>query len=136
MKKNLKIVLIILLIILVITTIALAVLNNSVNKLTATMTSNETGTNMTTTLDITFKNNTADNVKKTYSFDDTNTAASYAQMVQFGYSQSNTTSNTSVVQNGNSVTISGKASDIMGSDQNLTKEEITNELTSSGFTIK
>ena len=86
-------------------------------------------------LEITFKNNIASNVTMTYSFDDTNTAASYGQLMQFSYSQSNTT-NTSVTQSGNNVIVSGKASDIMGSDQNLMRDELTNNLQNAGFTVK
>ena len=136
MKKTVRNVLIVLVIVVIAALIVLMLLKQSEDKLTATMFSNTTGMNMTTTVDITFKNNEADNVTMTYQFDDTNTAATYGQMVQFSYAQDNTTSSASVAQNGNNVVVSGKASDIIGSDQGLTRDDITNQLQSAGFTVK
>lgn len=134
MKKTLKIMLVVAFL-----SIALFALTGCGNKLVATRESEEMGMKMKEKVEISFKNDKVNKVKMTYTFDDKDTAESMKSLFSLGFTMSGSSDGVKIKQSGKKVIIKldGEAyADMESEYEDLSKDELKEELEEDGYTVK
>lgn len=134
MKKTLKIMLVVAFL-----SIALFALTGCGNKLVATRESEEMGMKMKEKVEISFKNDKVNKVKMTYTFDDKDTAESMKSLFSLGFTMSGSSDGVKIKQSGKKVIIEldGEAyADMESEYEDLSKDELKEELEEDGYTVK
>lgn len=102
------------------------------NKLVATKTSNENGVEMTEKHEIKFKGDKLDTIKMTYEFSDEASASMMGGFMKLAFPETEIDGK-KVVMN---LSAEDYASEMMGSEEELTKDAIKSMLEEEGYTVK